>query len=86
LPFTDTSFQFGSTVSARSVQLLTNPQGNEIDRDLDYWWDDIREEICKSAAAIGCTHVMGYRESVSIFHEIMVMTAFGTAIKLKGKI
>jgi hypothetical protein len=29
---------------------------------------------------------MGYRESVSIFHEIMVMTAFGTAIKLKGKV
>jgi len=29
---------------------------------------------------------MGYRESVSIFHEIMVMTAFGTAIKLKIKV
>jgi hypothetical protein len=34
---------------------------------------------------MGCTHVLGYRENVTIHGEVMIMAAFGTAVKLTKK-
>jgi len=49
----------------------------------DYWWSEVREEISKSALALHCTHVLGYREEVNVHLDVVVLTAYGTAVKVK---
>ncbi len=74
--------KYVSTVTARSVQLLRSKSKEEgSERERNFWWDEVRDEVCKSALALGCTHVLGYREMVVIQQDIHVMTAIGTAIK-----
>ena len=48
------------------------------------WWDEVRDEIQKSTLALGCTHVLGYREMICTQKEIHVMTAIGTAVKFSN--
>jgi hypothetical protein len=60
--------KFGGIVTARSVQVLSlqgRQDGSE--RERNYWWDEVRQEIQKSTQALGCTHVIGYRETVCIY-------------------
>jgi hypothetical protein len=47
----------------------------------DYWWEDVRKEIQKTALSMDCTHVLGYREKVTIHGDVMIMSAFGTAVR-----
>jgi hypothetical protein len=49
----------------------------------DRWWSELREEITKSALSIGCTHVLGYRETASIYEDVIVLNVFGTGCKIK---
>lgn len=58
----DNQIWFGSTVSARSVRLISQKT-----TERDSWWAELRHEIAKNAMALGCTHIMGYREQVTIF-------------------
>ena len=71
--------RFGSTVSARSVRHLQSNISNERDQ----WWGEVRQEITKSAQALNCTHVLGYREQVTIYQYVCIFTATGTAVRVQ---
>jgi len=83
-PWLTENFQvfFGASVSARSVKL--------IDKDLkttdrDTWWQELRKEIEQNALCIGCTHILGYREMMHIYEDIMIMNVYGSALKVKAR-
>ena len=38
-----------------------------------------------NAKSIGCTHILGYRESVIVKESIMILSATGTAIKVETR-
>ena len=62
--------RFGSAVSARSVRLLKQSSSSSEKKssaDRDQWWGEIRQEIQKSAQALNCTHVLGYRELITVY-------------------
>ena len=69
---------FGSTVSVRSIRLISLKT-----TERDSWWAELREEITKNALSMNCTHIIGYREVVSIYKDVMILNAFGTAVKIK---
>ena len=77
-PYPDTSIWFGSTVSARSVRLISQKT-----TERDSWWAELRHEITKNALSLNCTHILGYREVVSLYEDVMVLNVFGTAVKIK---
>ena len=56
---------FGATVSARSVKYQVRESSKSFDRDKA--WSELREEIIGSTFALHCTHVLGYRETVSVY-------------------
>ena len=69
------SIRFGCAVSARAVRKLSSyyayeqsqgPKMRKIASEWNQWQGEIRSEISKSAKQLNCTHVLGYRESVSI--------------------
>jgi len=74
------SIFFGASVSARSVKLIV---ANIKERDV--WWEELRKEIEKNAFSLNCTHILGYKESVEIFDDIMILSVSGTAIKVKNR-
>lgn len=71
---------FGSTVSARSVRLISQKT-----TERDSWWGELRHEITKNAMQLSCTHILGYREIVSIYEDVMVLNIIGTAVKISDK-
>lgn len=73
---------FGASVSARSVKLIDQSL-NTTERDT--WWHELRKEIELNALCLGCTHILGYRETMHIFEDIMVMNVYGSALKLKAR-
>ena len=34
---------------------------------------------------LSCTHILGYREVVSIYEDVMVLNIIGTAVKISEK-
>ncbi|KAJ1956452.1 hypothetical protein EC988_001344, partial [Linderina pennispora] len=71
--------RLGGLVSATSIKLLENDQS----RTRELWFDDLRAEIKHHALAIGCSHIIGYNEQVTIRDEIIVLIAYGTAAVLE---
>jgi hypothetical protein len=71
---------FGSTVSARSVRLISLKT-----TERDTWWAELRHEITKNAISLNCTHILGYREIVNIYEDVMVLNIIGTAVKISEK-
>lgn len=71
---------FGSTVSARSVRLISLKT-----TERDSWWGELRHEITKNALQLNCTHIIGYREIVTIYEDVMVLNVMGTAVKISEK-
>jgi hypothetical protein len=49
----------------------------------DNWWSELRNEITKNATCLNCTHILGYKEVVSVYQDVMVLTAYGTGVKIK---
>ena len=71
---------FGASVSARSVKLI-----NEKTTERDAWWQELRKEMDKNAESLNCNYIIGYKESVEVFDTVMILSASGTAIKVKQK-
>eukprot|EP01103_Thecamoeba_quadrilineata_P011181 TRINITY_DN2616_c0_g1_i3.p1 TRINITY_DN2616_c0_g1~~TRINITY_DN2616_c0_g1_i3.p1 ORF type:complete len:799 (-),score=194.87 TRINITY_DN2616_c0_g1_i3:125-2521(-) len=72
--------RLGGVVLARSIKLLKK---NKIHKRRDKWWLEIREEIRSHARTLGCNYVIGYEESTSIYEDVCVISASGTACKIK---
>ena len=76
------SIQYCSIVTARSVQVLRSKLKNEgSERERLDWWYEVRDQISQTTYELNCTHVIGYREIVSIQKDIHVLTAIGTAVR-----
>lgn len=77
--------QIGSVVSARAIQIMSKIKLSDEFSERDNWWTNVREEISKSTQALGCSHVLGYRERVTIHGDIILLSAFGTAVRFKPR-
>eukprot|EP00727_Mastigamoeba_balamuthi_P001138 m51a1_g11020 putative c2 domain-containing protein 5 isoform x5 (1083) ;mRNA; f:400608-404580 len=75
----------GGLVSTRLVRIMDKDSPNaELERER--WWAEARAEVVEHALSLGCTHVIGYTEAVTIPNqedEVCVLSATGTAAVLK---
>jgi len=58
---------------------------NVLQKQRDYWWSELREEIKNNAIALECTHIIGYSESITFQKDVCILTEMGTAA-IKKKI
>ena len=58
---------------------------NEKTTERDTWWQELRKEKEKNALFLDCTHIMGYLEINYFYENLMIMSAYGTAIKLRNR-
>ena len=72
------SLVIGGLVLSRSVKLL---ESSATTRRRERWWKELRQEVRSHAAALHCTHVLGYREETSVCGDVAVLTAYGTACR-----
>lgn len=47
------------------------------------WWEELRDDIKNHASTLCCTHIVGYSESCTIFGDVCVLSAIGTAAVVK---
>lgn len=47
------------------------------------WWEELRDEIKGHAKTMCCNHIIGYSETCTVFGEVCLLSASGTAAKLK---
>ena len=76
----------GGVVASRAVKLYNARSKHTTSsaiEDLDHWLNDVREECKSHAKLLNCTHVLGYSEQVTIWNELYVLTAMGTAVRLE---
>ncbi|XP_069618891.1 C2 domain-containing protein 5 isoform X1 [Ranitomeya imitator] len=78
-------FHVGGVVSARSVKLLDRIHNPDEPETRDAWWAEIRQEIKSHAKALGCHAVVGYSECTSIWEELCILSASGTAAVLNPR-
>eukprot|EP01083_Nonionella_stella_P029566 81348_1 len=72
--------KLGGVVSARAVKLLDSKSSDLATHD--EWWIEIRDEVRSHARSLSCSAVIGYSETTSIFEEICILSASGTAAVL----
>lgn len=75
----------GGVVASRAVKLFNARSKHTTSsavEDLDHWLNDVREECKSHAKLLNCTHVIGYTEQVTIWGELYILTAMGTAVCL----
>ncbi len=76
--------RLGGLVMARSVKYLGKLATSLSDQDTrDYWWSELRSEVRGHAQALACTHVVGYSECATIYDDVCIMSATGTAVTLR---
>lgn len=81
--------RFGGLVMAKSVKFLGKLASSLMDQETrEGWWEELRTEIKSHAKALCCTHVAGYSETCTIFGDVIVLMATGTAASVKdpGKV
>lgn len=74
--------KIGCVVSARSVKLIISMKKTAFTKQIDTWWNELREEIKSHAKTLECTHVIGYEETVEIQKDLLILSAVGTAVVL----
>lgn len=75
-------YQIGGLVSAYAVKWLGRLRANDEDEETrDGWWLELREEIKSNAAALACTHIIGYKENCSINGDVCLLSCIGTAVQ-----
>lgn len=77
--------RIGCVVSARSVKLIVSMKKSQLAKQIDTWWNELREEIKSHARTLECTHVIGYEEIVEIQKDLCILSAVGTAVVLTDK-
>ena len=68
-------------VCARSVKLLSSGSNDEEMEEREKWWIEIRNEIRSHMKSLSCHAVIGYTETKSIYEDVCVLSASGTAVK-----
>jgi hypothetical protein len=77
--------KLGGLVLARSVKYLGHSEGinNDVNTRLE-WWKELRDEIKAHAKVLCCRYIIGYSETCTIYGDICILSALGTAAELKG--
>ena len=69
---------------SRSVKFLGKLEATLSDQETrEGWWEELRDEIKNHARTVCCTHVIGYTETCTIFGDVCVLSAVGTAAVVK---
>eukprot|EP01038_Epipyxis_sp_PR26KG_P009930 gene9930-13358_t len=77
--------KLGGLVLARSVKFLGKLEATLSDQETrDGWWQELREEIRSHAKTLCCKHIIGYSETCTVFGDVCILSAVGTAAVLKG--
>ena len=77
--------RLGGLVMARSVKFLGKLEATLSDQETrEGWWDELRHEIKNNARTMFCTHIIAYSETCSIYGDVCVLSAVGTAAVVKG--
>ena len=77
--------KLGGLVLARSVKFLGKLEASVSDQETrEGWWAELRDEIKSHAKVMCCKHIIGYTETCTIYGEVCILTAIGTAASLKG--
>ena len=72
--------RIGGCVSARAVKVITSARSKEeLMQERDAWWLEIRDEMKMSARSMRCNAVIGYTEYVSLYEDLCILSASGTA-------
>ena len=76
--------KLGGLVLARSVKFLGKLEASVSDQETrEGWWSELRDEIKSHAKVLCCKHIIGYSETCTIFGDVCILTAMGTAAVLK---
>lgn len=76
--------KLGGLVLARSVKFLGKLEATVSDQETrEGWWAELRDEIRGHAKVMCCKYIVGYTETCTIYGEVCVLTAIGTAVSLK---
>ncbi|XP_014282647.1 C2 domain-containing protein 5 isoform X3 [Halyomorpha halys] len=65
----------GGVVSARAVKLL----GVDEAETRDSWWTELRLEVRSHARALACNAVIAYSEHTTVWDDVCILSASGTA-------
>lgn len=68
-------------VQARAIKVLSDMKLEELGKERDAWWQEVRQEIRENARMLSCTHVIGYTEKAYIHSKgnVCILSAEGTA-------
>jgi len=69
-------------VCARSVKLFSSSNEEEKMEEREKWWMEIRNEIRSHMKSLSCHAVLGYTETKSIYEDVCILSASGTAAKV----
>ncbi len=74
-------------VCCRSVKYLGALLGSETEEDArERWWTELREEVGQHARALRCQQVLGYRETYTVRGDAIILSAEGTACRIRDVI
>ena len=79
--------RLGGLVMAKSVKFLGKLETSLSDQETrEGWWEELRDEMKGHAKTLCCSHIIGYAESCTIYGEVCVLSAIGTASVVKVSI
>eukprot|EP01028_Stygiella_incarcerata_P000729 TRINITY_DN11117_c0_g1_i2.p1 TRINITY_DN11117_c0_g1~~TRINITY_DN11117_c0_g1_i2.p1 ORF type:complete len:1065 (+),score=303.23 TRINITY_DN11117_c0_g1_i2:50-3244(+) len=76
--------KIGGVVSSKSIKVTGDFKKYETIAERERWWTELREEIRGHAQSMNCNAVVGYRECVSTYKDIILLYATGTAVVWNG--
>lgn len=77
--------RLGGLVTAKSVKFLGKLEATVSDQETrEAWWEELRDEVKSHAKTMCCTHIVGYSETCTIYGEVCVLSAIGTAATVKS--
>jgi len=71
----DVQIAFGGVVAARAVKVFSSRTTQD---SREAWWTELREELLSHANALGGDTIAGYREHISIYDGVAMLSAMGT--------
>lgn len=76
----------GAAITVRSVKHVLDMKLAMLVEQRDEWWKEIRDEVRSHAHSMRCTHVLGYNEITTIYKDLCILSATGTAAVLNNSL
>ncbi|CRG95400.1 conserved Plasmodium protein, unknown function [Plasmodium gallinaceum] len=72
-------YTYGGLVASKAVKVLHQRLTEE---HRDEWLLEIRDELKSNAKFLSCNAILGYKEDIYIFNDVIVLFCYGTAINI----